>query len=67
MLLGLIAFYGLIKSLKSRQEIALFIWSGLLFLGGYLGLIASLYPYLLPPSVTFQEVAGEYGTLRFTL
>jgi cytochrome d ubiquinol oxidase subunit II len=65
--LGLIAFYGLIKSLKTRREILPFGCSILLFLAGYLGLIASLYPYVLPPSVTFQEAAGQHETLRFTL
>jgi cytochrome d ubiquinol oxidase subunit II len=65
--LGLIAFYGLIKSLKTRHEILPFGCSVLLFLAGYLGLIASLYPYVLPPSVTFQEAAGQHETLHFTL
>jgi cytochrome d ubiquinol oxidase subunit II len=65
--LGLIAFYGLIKSLKARREILPFGCAVLLFLAGYLGLIASLYPYVLPPSVTFQEAAGQHETLRFTL
>jgi cytochrome d ubiquinol oxidase subunit II len=65
--LGLIAFYGLIKSLKNRREIWPFAWSVLLFLAGYLGLIASLYPYVLPPSITFQEAAAQHETLRFTL
>jgi len=66
-LLGLIAFYGLIKSLKTRREILPFGCSVLLFLAGYLGLIASLYPYVLPPSVTFQEAVAQHETLYFTL
>jgi cytochrome bd ubiquinol oxidase subunit II len=65
--LGLMAFYGLIKSLKTRHEILPFGCSVLLFLAGYLGLIASLYPYVLPPSVTFRDAAGQLETLRFTL
>jgi cytochrome d ubiquinol oxidase subunit II len=65
--LGLTAFYGLIKSLKTRHEILPFGCSVLLFLAGYLGLIASLYPYILPPSVTLQEAAGQHEALRFTL
>jgi cytochrome d ubiquinol oxidase subunit II len=66
-LLGLAAFYGLVKSLKSRREILPFLCTVLLFLAGYLGLIASLYPYVLPPSVTFQEAVAQHETLRFTL
>jgi cytochrome d ubiquinol oxidase subunit II len=66
-LMGLSAFYGLIKSLKARREIYPFFCSVLLFLAGYLGLIASIYPYFLPPSITFQEAAAQPETLRFTL
>jgi len=65
--LGLIAFYILIKSLKTRHEILPFGCSVLLFLAGYLGLIASLYPYVVPPNITFQEAAAQHETLRFTL
>jgi cytochrome d ubiquinol oxidase subunit II len=66
-LLGLIAFYILIKSLKTRREILPFGCSVVLFLAGYLGLIASLYPYVVPPNITFQEAAAQRETLRFTL
>jgi cytochrome d ubiquinol oxidase subunit II len=65
--LGLSAFYGLIRSLKGRREIYPFICSTLFFLAGYFGLIASIYPYVVPPSVTFQEAAAQRETLRFTL
>jgi cytochrome d ubiquinol oxidase subunit II len=65
--LGLSAFYGLIRSLKGRREIYPFICSTLFFLAGYLGLIASIYPYVVPPSITFQEAAAQRETLRFTL
>jgi cytochrome d ubiquinol oxidase subunit II len=66
-LLGLAAFYGLIKSLKARREIMPFLCSVVLFLAGYLGLIASIYPYAIPPSITFQQASSQYETLRFTL
>jgi cytochrome d ubiquinol oxidase subunit II len=65
--LGLTAFYGLIKSLKARREIQPFVYSIIFFFAGYLGLIASIYPYALPPSITFQEAAAQQETLRFTL
>jgi cytochrome d ubiquinol oxidase subunit II len=66
-LMGLSAFYGLIRSLKSRREIYPFFCSALLFLAGYLGLVASIYPYILPPDITFREAAAQPETLRFTL
>jgi cytochrome d ubiquinol oxidase subunit II len=61
------AFYGLIKSLKARREILPFVCSVIFFFAGYLGLIASIYPYAIPPSITFQQAAAQQETLRFTL
>jgi len=66
-LLGLTAFCGLMKSLKTRREFLPFFCSVVLFLAGYLGLIASIYPYAIPPSITFKEAAAQHETLRFTL
>ena len=39
----------------------------MLFLSGYLGLAASLYPYAIPPAITIWEAASRPETLRFTL
>jgi cytochrome d ubiquinol oxidase subunit II len=66
-LLGLVAFFGLIKSLKVRREILPFACGVAFFFAGYLGLIASLYPYVVPPSITLQEAAAQQETLRFSL
>jgi len=66
-LLGLAAFYELIKSLKVRREIFPFACSVVFFFAGYLGLIASIYPYVVPPSITLQEAAAQRETLRFSL
>jgi cytochrome d ubiquinol oxidase subunit II len=65
-LVGLIAFYILLKSLKGRREILPFLCTVVFFLTGYFGLIASLYPYAVPPSVTFREAAAQLETLRLT-
>jgi cytochrome d ubiquinol oxidase subunit II len=64
---GLIAFYVLFKSLKARREVSPFFCTVVFFLSGYLGLIASLYPYAVPPNVTFHEAAAQRETLHFTL
>ena len=66
-LIGLAAFYGLMKSLKNRREVLPFVCTVFLFLAGYLGLIASLYPYAVPPTVTFEEAAAQRETLRLAL
>ncbi len=65
--MGLIAFYGLIRALRVRREVLPFFCTVVLFFAGYLGLAASLYPYALPPSITFQEAVAQHETLRFTL
>jgi cytochrome d ubiquinol oxidase subunit II len=66
-LVGLLAFYGLIKNLKARSEVLPFAFSVVFFFAGYLALIASIYPYVVPPNITFQEAAAQHETLRFTL
>ncbi len=64
---GLIAFYFLIQGLKKRREIRPFVCSVILFLAGYLGLGVSIYPYAIPPDITFEQAAAQPETLRFTL
>jgi cytochrome d ubiquinol oxidase subunit II len=66
-ILGLIAFFGLIKSLRAHREILPFVCTVLLFLAGYLGLAASLYPQAVPPTITFAEAAAQRETLRLAL
>ncbi len=66
-LLGLIAAFQLARSLRSRKEVKPLLYSVGLFLSGYLGLITSLYPYAIPPTVTLQEAAAQTETLRFAL
>lgn len=66
-LLGLFAAYQLWQSLKDRREIRPLIWCIILFLSGYFGLLTSLYPYAIPPSVTLREAAAQPETLRFAL
>jgi cytochrome d ubiquinol oxidase subunit II len=65
--LGLAAFGLLIRSLKTRREVLPFFCSIAFFLAGYLGLVASLYPYAIPPSITFHQAAAQRETLKFTL
>jgi cytochrome d ubiquinol oxidase subunit II len=66
-LVGLLAFYGLIKNLRARHEALPFVFSVVFFFAGYLGLIASVYPYVVPPNITFRQAAAQHETLRFTL
>ncbi|HXY54780.1 MAG TPA: cytochrome d ubiquinol oxidase subunit II [Nitrospirota bacterium] len=65
--LGLLAFYGIIKSLRARREIMPFAFSVVFFFAGYLALFASIYPYAVPPDITFRDAAAQRETLEFTL
>ncbi len=66
-LLGLFAFFALMRGLRARRESTPFFWSIVLFISAYLGLLAALYPYAIPPSVTVQQAASQRETLIFTL
>jgi cytochrome bd ubiquinol oxidase subunit II len=66
-LLGMVAAYRLLKSLKERRETAPLMYAVGLFLSGYLGLVTSLYPYAIPPVVTLAQAAAQPETLRITL
>ena len=66
-LLGLVAFFALLKNLRERNETKPFFCSALLFVSAYLGLLAALYPYAVPPSVTVYEAAAQRETQIFTL
>jgi len=38
-----------------------------LFISAYLGLLAAIYPYTIPPTVTVYEAAAQRETLLFAL
>jgi cytochrome d ubiquinol oxidase subunit II len=65
--LGLLAFSGTIKGLRARREIMPFVSSVVFFFAGYLGLFISIYPYAVPPGITFHDAAAQRETLRITL
>jgi cytochrome d ubiquinol oxidase subunit II len=66
-LLGLISAFQLARSLRSRKEVKPLVYSVGLLLSGYLGLITFLYPYAIPPAITFKEAASQRETLSFAL
>jgi len=63
---GLIA-YGLWRSIEARRDVLPFVASILLFLLGYLGLVISSYPYLVPPSLTVWQTAASPSSQIFML
>ncbi len=66
-LMGLVSTFLLAASIRSRSEKRPLIFGVALFLSGYLGLAASLYPYAIPPTITLPEAAAQRETLLFTL
>jgi cytochrome d ubiquinol oxidase subunit II len=63
---GLIA-YGLWRSIEARRDVLPFVASIALFLLGYLGLVISSYPYLVPPSLTVWQTAAAPSSQIFML
>jgi cytochrome d ubiquinol oxidase subunit II len=57
----------LARGLWKRQEYAPFVWSIGIFLASLAGLASSLYPYLVPRSVTASEAASDSLTLVFMM
>jgi cytochrome d ubiquinol oxidase subunit II len=53
-----IAFWGLFRGLRRGQTYAPYMWSVALFLLGFVGLIISIFPYLVPYGLTIEEAAA---------
>ena len=65
--LALAAFAALWKALRHGLERSPFRWSLVIFTASFVGLAASLYPYLVPPVMTLAETAAPSATLVFML
>jgi len=67
-LAGLIsAFFIWCGFRKRAQEKSAFFWSIILFLTNYIGLVISLWPYVIPPSLTIWDIAAPFSSQVFTL
>jgi cytochrome d ubiquinol oxidase subunit II len=55
------------RSLEARGEWLPFVCAIALFLLGYLGLVISVFPYLVPPSLTIWQTAAAPASQRFML
>lgn len=63
----LIAATWFFIALRRGRERAPFLMALLLFLLGFLGLAVSVYPYIVPPTVTIWEAAAPVQSQRFML
>lgn len=66
-LLTLAIFWRNFTACKQRKEIAPFVYTFLLLLLAFVGLILSLFPYIIPPSVDIWQAAAPYSSQLFTL
>jgi cytochrome d ubiquinol oxidase subunit II len=63
---ALVAF-GLWRAIERRREVLPFVASIALFLLGYIGLVISNYPFLVPPSLTVWDTAAVPASQIFML
>jgi len=63
--IGALALLG--HGLRRKKERMPFVAALLLFLSGYLGLQAGIYPYAILPDVTVYQAAAQRETMIFTL
>ncbi len=61
------AMYGLLRSLRSRRELAPFLLTMALFWLAYLGFIISLWPNVVSPSITIYAAAAAPESQLFLL
>ena len=66
-LLVMLATWAILRSLRGVPHAGPFIWSLVLVFLGYTGLLISIWPYVLPPSLTIWEAAGPPQSLGFAL
>jgi cytochrome d ubiquinol oxidase subunit II len=66
-LLAVMDVFALYRALRRRLELAPFILAVALFLLCFIGLVASLWPYLVPWQVSIQEAATPPQSQRFLL
>ena len=66
-LLTAVAVIGLWKGIANRQRYAPFLWGAALFLLCYTGLAVSLFPFIIPPSITLWQAAAAPESQLFML
>jgi cytochrome d ubiquinol oxidase subunit II len=55
------------RAIEARRDVLPFLASIALFLLGYLGLVISSYPYIVPPSLTIWDTAAAPSSQIFML
>ncbi len=66
-ILTLASAIGFIVTVRAKRELPPFLLALGLFVMSFAGLAASLYPYLIPPDITYYEAANADKSLSFML
>ena len=66
-LLTAVTAFALWRWLEAGREIPPFLAAIALFLFGYAGIVISVFPYLVPPSLTIWDTAAAPASQRFML
>jgi len=66
-LLVALATYGLLQALRRGSHVTPFVLTLALVFLGYSGLGISLWPYIIPPSISIWDASGPAQSLGFTL
>jgi cytochrome d ubiquinol oxidase subunit II len=53
-----VAFVQLIRSVRRQATYAPYLWTVVLFLMGYIGLLVGIYPFIVPYDLSFDEAAA---------
>lgn len=61
------AFFMLFRSLRRAFEVTPFVWSLVIFASSFTGLATTLFPFIVPGSLTAYQAAAETNTLVFML
>jgi len=59
--------YRIFRSVRQRSEAMGFVFTMALFIASYLGLIASKWPYVVPPDYTLWDASSAYSSQLFLL
>lgn len=66
-LISAVAAYFLIQALFQLKPLKAYCWTLVMYLMAFIGFAVSVYPYLVPRSVTIWEAAGPDNSLKFLL
>ena len=65
--LSLVSFYKIYTGIKNKKDNQPFLFSLLLFVLGFVGLLINIWPYIVPRAITLKQAAAAPTSLSFML